>query len=68
MIYDKYEIVQDSAFGSMYRIKPTGKGGSIPTVLSGMYTTTSEAVKSIDRYTSSFKQKVKSNATKLSDG
>lgn len=68
MIYDKYEINKDSGFGSMFWVSPNGKGGSIPTVLSGLFTSVPEAIKAIDMYKSSFKTKVKSNAAKVSNG
>jgi len=42
--------------------------GSIPMVLTGMYTSELEAKKAIDLYKESFKSKVKSNASKQSNG
>jgi len=45
----KYKIINPPNVGSMYAIKPTGKG-SVPAVLRGMYTTPVEAQKAIDSY------------------
>jgi len=68
MEYDKYRIVQDEQFQTMSRVVLAGKGGSIPTVLTGLYTTKVEAIQAIEKYKSSHKTKVKQNASKLSDG
>ena len=66
--YEGFKIVVDENWGTMFRVKPAGKGGSIPTVLAGLYSTTDLAQKGIDTYRSTHKEKVKSNATKLSVG
>jgi len=66
--YKGYKIVQAQGNNSRYKeIKPDGRG-SIPTVLLGLYTTASEAIQAIDLQESKSKQKVKSNATKQSNG
>jgi hypothetical protein len=64
--YLGYNIVSGEGPESRFkRIKPIGKG-SIPTVLTGLYTTALEAKKAID--TQKAKSKVKANATKQSNG
>jgi hypothetical protein len=66
MIYKDYSIeTADDARNK--KIGLNGKG-SIPTVLTGMYTSELEARKAIDLYKESFKSKVKSNASKQSNG
>ena len=67
-MYKGYKIVQAQGNNSRYKeIKPESKG-SIPTVLLGLYTTAAEAIKAIDLQESVSKRKVKSNATKQSNG
>lgn len=66
--YEGFSIVKDETWEVMFRVKPVGKGGSIPTVLSGLYSTQVDAKKSIDAYRDTHKAKVKSNASKLSVG
>jgi hypothetical protein len=64
--YKGYEIVNADANNCrLKRIKSIGKG-SIPMVLTGMYTTESDAMKAIDNQKSS--EKVKINAKKQSNG
>jgi hypothetical protein len=66
--YKGYKIVSGEGNNSRYKqIKPDGRG-SIPTVLLGLYTTATEAIQAIDLEQSKSKQKVKSNATKQSNG
>jgi hypothetical protein len=66
--YKGYKIVQGDGNNSRYKqIKPDGRG-SIPTALLGLYTTAVEAIQAIDMQESKSKQKVKSNATKQSNG
>jgi len=66
--YKGYKIVSAEGNNSRYKqIKPDGRG-SIPTVLLGLYTTATEAIQAIDIEQSKSKQKVKSNATKQSNG
>tara|TARA_R110002020_G_scaffold245614_1_gene459333 strand:- start:3114 stop:3323 length:210 start_codon:yes stop_codon:yes gene_type:complete len=66
--YEGYKIVQAEGNNSRYKeIKPDGRG-SIPVVLLGLYTTAAEAKKAIDTQQAESKQKVKSNATKQSNG
>lgn len=66
--YKGYKIVQADGNNSRFKeIKPDGKG-SIPKVLLGLYTSSAEAKKAIDLQESASKQKVKSNATKQSNG
>ena len=66
MIYKDYTIeTADDARNK--KIGFDGKG-SIPMVLTGMYTSELEAKKAIDLYKESFKSKVKSNASKQSNG
>lgn len=68
MIYSGYKIVQAEGNNSRFKeIKPDGKG-SIPVVLLGLYTTAAEAMKAIDNQKSVHANKVKSNATKQSNG
>ena len=66
--YKGYKIVQGLGNNSRYKeIKPDGRG-SIPTILLGLYTTAVEAIQAIDMQESKSKLKVKSNATKQSNG
>jgi len=66
--YKGYKIVSGEGNNSRYKeIKPEGRG-SIPTVLLGLYTTAADAIRAIDTEQSKSKQKVKSNATKQSNG
>ena len=66
--YEGFKIMKDETWTTMLRVAPAGKGGSIPTVLSGLYSSQAEVQKSIDTYRSTHKEKVKANATKLSNG
>lgn len=64
--YQGYEIVNaDGNNCRLKRIKSIGKG-SIPMVLTGMYTTEADAMKAIDKHKSS--EKVVRNAKKQSNG
>ena len=66
--YQGYKIVQAEGNNSRYKeIKPLSKG-SIPVVLLGLYTSNAEAIKAIDMQRSASAQKVKSNASKQSNG
>ena len=66
--YKGYKIVQAPGNNSRYKeIKPESRG-SIPLVLMGLYTTAAEAKQAIDLQESKSKSKVKSNATKQSNG
>ena len=51
-----YKVVADPAWNTLYRIQNTKKGGSMPTVLTGLYTTQTEAMKAIDLYKTSPKK------------
>jgi hypothetical protein len=62
--YEGYSIV--TADNPNYKRVRAIKQGSIPTSLSGLYTTVGEAKKAIDIYKSSFKGKT--NAKKQSNG
>lgn len=55
--YQGFKISQDEQWNTMYRVSPAGKGGSIPTVLSGLYQTTVAAKDSIDTYKAQYKKK-----------
>ena len=66
MVYEGYTI-ETSEDARNKRIGYDGKG-SIPTILTGLYTSELEARKAIDQYKESYKPKVKSNASKQSNG
>lgn len=55
--YEGFKISKDEKWSTMYRISPSGKGGSIPTVLSGLYQNTPAAKASIDAYRAQYKKK-----------
>jgi hypothetical protein len=65
--YKGYKIITAEANSNYKQIKPIGKG-SIPTVLTGLYTTTGEARSAIDIERSIHQSKVKTNASKKSNG
>lgn len=54
--YNGYSVVADTSWNTLYRIKNLKKGGSMPVVLTGLYTTQSDAIKAIDLYKSSSKK------------
>lgn len=55
--YQGFKISKDEKWATMYRVSPAGKGGSIPTTLSGMYQTVGQAKDSIDAYKAQYKKK-----------
>ena len=66
--YMGYEIVKaDGNNVRMKRIKTIGKG-SIPTVLTGLFTSEKEAMKAIDNYKQFTADRIKENAKKQSNG
>lgn len=66
--YMGYEIVKaDGNNVRMKRIKTIGKG-SIPTVLTGLFTSEKEAIKAIDNYKQFTADRIKENAKKQSNG
>lgn len=48
--YEGYIIKADKLIPSMYIVVTEGKGGKVPDMLTGMYTTPTFAKKDIDRY------------------
>lgn len=57
MEHNGYKINSDEQFKTMYRVAPTGRGGSIPTSLAGLFTSKAEAMKFIDNYKAQSKKK-----------
>lgn len=55
--YQGFKISKDSQWPAMVRVSPAGKGGSIPTTLSGLFSTGADAKKAIDAYKASYKKK-----------
>ena len=64
-IYKGYQIKPHKEFGSMSIVVTDGKGGKIPDVLSGMFTSVGLAVNVIDQYLET-KKKDTTNAEKIS--
>jgi hypothetical protein len=54
--HNGYKVTQDPSWNTLYRVQNIKKGGSMPTVLTGLYTTQSEAMKAIDLYKTSSKK------------
>ena len=57
-IHNGYQIKPHSITPSCYIVVVDGKGGKIPDILSGQYTTPTIAKEAIDRYISSKEKKV----------
>lgn len=55
--YKGYYISPDKTTPSIYNIATTGRGGKVPDVLSGLFTTRALANKAIDQYLSTRKVK-----------
>lgn len=55
--YKGYYIAPDKTAPSIYSVATTGRGGKVPDVLSGLFTTRVLAMKEIDRYISTRKVK-----------
>jgi hypothetical protein len=51
-IHEGYQIKPSKVISTAYIVVTDGKGGKIPNVLSGMFSSVTEAVKSIDLYLS----------------
>lgn len=52
-IYEGYQIKPHKEVPTCYVVAVDGKGGSIPAMLDGLYTTPTQAAESIDRYLAS---------------
>lgn len=52
-IYEGYEIKPAKDMPTSYIVVTAGKGGKIPNVLNGMYTTPNYAKEAIDKYLAS---------------
>lgn len=50
IVYEGYQIKQSKQMPTLYVIVTDGKGGKIPDVLSGMFTSTPIAKQEIDNY------------------
>lgn len=55
--YEGFKIQKDEKWATMFRVAPSGRGGSIPTVLAGLYQSQQQAKDSIDSYRSQSKKK-----------
>lgn len=65
MKYEGYLINPSKQFPSLYYIATEGRGGKVPDMLSGNYTTRTLAMSDINRYLES---KGKTNAKESSEG
>ena len=56
--YQGFKISKDLQWPAMVRVSPAGKGGSIPTTLSGLFSTGADAKKAIDMTNSDLEKSV----------
>ncbi len=49
-VYRGYQVKPNPRIPSSYSVSVDGIGGSVPSVLDGMYTSTTLAIQAIDRY------------------
>lgn len=56
-VYEGYEIKPAREIPTSYIVVTAGKGGKIPNILSGMYTTPTYAKEAIDKYLASKSKK-----------
>lgn len=68
VIYKGYQIKPHKTVPTAYIVVTDGKGGKIPAMLDGMYTTPTFAKQDIDRYLDSKPVKESKNAKEVDQG
>lgn len=68
MEYKNYLITPSSSGAKCYSIATAGRGGKIPDVMSGIFTSKGVAMQVIDTYLESKEKKVMTNDEKVSQG
>lgn len=66
IIYKGYQIKPHKAIPKLYIVTTDGKGGKIPDILSGMYTSTGVAKLAVDQYVDKKPKKETENAKEVS--
>jgi hypothetical protein len=68
VIYKGYQIKPHKTIPTAYIVVTDGKGGKIPDVLSGMYTSPTVAKQDVDKYLDLKPVKEKNNAKEINQG